>query len=124
MARAKRSSPVLETGRQRLAGIKSISPAPDFGAGLTLDTYEQEINVFATSLDTYNEMLSGLDHQQNLLEAAEKNLKEKNQRMLAAVQAMFGPDSSQFEQAGGKRTSERKRPTRSKPTGGPLPPTT
>jgi len=39
MARTKRTSTVLETARQRLAGLKSITPAPDFGTALSLTGY-------------------------------------------------------------------------------------
>ena len=36
MARAQRASSVLETTRRRLAGLKSITPAPDFGSALSI----------------------------------------------------------------------------------------
>lgn len=35
--------------------------------------------------------------------------------MLSAAKAHYGPDSSQYEQAGGTRQSDRKRPTRKAP---------
>ena len=35
-----------------------------------------------------------------------------NQRILAAVKAQFGPDSSEFELVGGVRRSDRKKPVR------------
>jgi hypothetical protein len=109
MARAKRSSNVLETARQRLAGLKSITPAPVFDAELSLTAYEAEINAFSTSLDSYNQELSSLDDKQNAVSVAEDNLREKNRRMLKATEAKYGPDSSEFEQAGGTRVSDRKR---------------
>ena len=34
MARQRRTSTVLETTRQRLAGLKQIDPPPDFGGSL------------------------------------------------------------------------------------------
>lgn len=115
MARQRRTSQVLETARQRLAGLKTITPDPDFGAGLTVAGYEQEITAFSGSLDTYNGKLAELDDLLNALEDQERNLREKNRRMLSVTEAKFGPDSSQFELAGGKRQSERKRPTRKGP---------
>lgn len=118
MARRKRSSNILETARQRLAGLRSITPAPDFGPGLTIAAYEQDINGFNTSLNNYNEQLAALDDLQNQLQAAENALQDKNKRMLSAVEAQFGPDSTQYEQAGGTRLSERKRPARKAPTQG------
>jgi hypothetical protein len=36
-------------------------------------------------------------------------------RALSGVRAVFGPDSSQYEQAGGTRRSERKRPAKRQP---------
>lgn len=118
MARLKRSSNILETARRRLAGLKSITPAPDFGPSLTVAAYEQDINSFSASLDTYNERVAALDDLQNQLQVAEDALRDKNKRMLSAVEAQYGPDSSQYEQAGGTRESERKRPARKAPSTG------
>ena len=109
MARTKRTSVILETARQRLAGLKSITPVPDLGATLKLADYEADINTFTTKLDSYNEKLSSLDSLQNELESAETALREKNTRILSAAEAHYGPDSSEYEQAGGTRRSERKR---------------
>lgn len=116
MARARRSSSVLDTARQRLAGLKAITPAPELGPALSLTTYEQEVTTFSTSLDNYNGMLAALDEKQNSLETAEDSLRDKNKRILSAVEAQFGADSSEYEQAGGTRQSERKRPTGRPPT--------
>lgn len=109
MARTKRTSSILETGRQRLAGLKSITPAPDFGATLTLVSYEADITSLSDKLDSYNEKLSALDSLQNELDTAETALREKNTRILSAAEAHYGPDSSEYEQAGGTRRSDRKR---------------
>ena len=126
MARARRGSSVLDVARQRLAGLKAITPAPDLGPALTLTGYEQELTAFSTSLDGYNEKLAALDELQNSVEAAEASLRDKNKRILSAVEAQFGPDSSEYEQAGGTRQSDRRRPTgrpSSKGTGTSGPPT-
>ncbi|HEV7376169.1 MAG TPA: hypothetical protein VGN95_15735 [Pyrinomonadaceae bacterium] len=118
MARAKRSSSVLESARQRLAGIKAITPAPNFGPSLQVADYEQEINDFSAKMDRYNGMLSTLDDLQNEIDADEDNLRSKSVRMLSAAQAQYGPDSSEYEQVGGTRQSERKRSTKKTPTKG------
>ena len=110
MARAKRTSTILDSARQRLAGLKSITPEPDYGASLTLAGYEADITAVSAKLDDYNEKLSSLDQLQNELETAEAALREKNTRILSAAEAHYGPDSSEYEQAGGTRRSERKRP--------------
>lgn len=48
MARSKRTSPILESARQRLAGLKSISPPPEFGSNLKMSDYEADINALNT----------------------------------------------------------------------------
>ena len=118
MARSKRKSTVLETARLRLAGIKAITPPPDFGPNLQVAAYEQEITDFSAKIDRYNGMLATLDDLQNEIETDEVNLRGKNARMLSAAEARYGPDSSEYEQAGGTRRSERKRSTKKPPTTG------
>jgi len=118
MARARRSSSVLETARQRLAGIKAITPPPDFGPTLLVADYEQEINNFSAKIDRYNGMLATQDDLQNEIESDEDALRAKSARMLTATEARYGPDSSEYEQAGGTRRSERKRSTKKTPSKG------
>jgi hypothetical protein len=115
MARRKRTSIVLQTARQRLAGLNSITPQPDFGTVLTLTTFNTQINNFTGKLDNYNKMVATLDDLQNEIDTLESALNDTSTRMLAAAQAHYGPDSSQYEQAGGKRMSERKRKPRRVP---------
>jgi exonuclease VII small subunit len=115
MARLRRSSAVLETARQRLSGLKSITPKPNFGPALDIDQYEQDINALNDSLDKYNQTVALLDQMQNALEDDETKLNDKSKRMLAATGAQYGPDSSEYEIVGGTRTSDRKRPASKKP---------
>jgi hypothetical protein len=114
MPRVKRGSAVLDTARQRLAGLKSITPKPDYGPALAIEQYEQEVEDFNTDLDKYNETLSLLDRLLNDLEDKEEQLRDKNKRMLAATEARYGADSNEYEAVGGTRTSDRKRPARKK----------
>lgn len=122
MARKRRASQVLETARQRLAGLKSINPEPNFGDALTVAAYDTKISAFDTKLDTYNQHLAALDDEQNAVDADEKDLRDWNRRMLSAGEARYGGDSSEYEAIGGTRTSERKKPTR-KGSGGSTPKT-
>lgn len=114
MARLRRSSTILETARQRLAGLQSITPKPNFGPALHLGQYEQNIDALRASLDQYNQTVSLLDQMQNELENDEAKLNDKSKRMLATTGATYGSDSSEDEQVGGTRTSARKRPTSKK----------
>ena len=108
MARRKRTSTILEAAHHRMAGLSSITPTVDFGTGLTLAAYSARINDFTTKLDNYNQMVAAVDELQNQIDADEANLRELNARMLAASKAHYGPDSNQYEQAGGKRIRDRK----------------
>jgi len=71
--------------------------------------YETDIGSVSAKLDSYNQMLSTTDQLQNELDKEEAALREKNVRILSAAEAHYGPDSSEYEQAGGTRRSERKR---------------
>lgn len=119
MARRKRtSSQTLEKARHILAGLKQITPTPEFGPELTEALFEAEINGYSHDLEAFNGGLADLDDQQNRLDGREQRLSDFSQRIQAAVKALYGPDSSQFEVIGGVRRSDRKRRTRK-----PKPPT-
>lgn len=115
MARLRKGSSVLETARQRLAGLKAINPAPDFGSSLSAESYESEIEEFSSALAEYNGQLAVLDDMQNALLVKEAALRDKNKRFLSAAEAHYGSDSSEYELVGGTRSSERRRTPR-KPT--------
>ena len=111
MARPRRTSEALEIGRQRLAALKEINPKPDFGPGLTLEAYEGAIEALGTEQDAYNGDVSSLDEKTNLFDQHEQELAELNVRILAAVKATYGSDSSELEQLGAVRRSDRKKRT-------------
>jgi hypothetical protein len=117
MARQKRNSPFLQAARERLAGLKKFRTPPDFGPALSVEAFEAEINGYATDEESYNQDLAALDDKANRLDARESALKDLHVRMLAAVKAQFGPDSSEVELIGGVRRSDRKKPVRKKKSG-------
>jgi len=112
MVRLRRTSTVLEIGRQRLAALKEINPKPDFGPGLTVEAFEAAVNALSAQQDAYNGEVSALDEKSNLFDRVEQTLADFNVRILSAVKAIYGPDSSEFEQLGAVRRSDRKRPAR------------
>jgi len=114
MARLRRKSTVLDTARQRLAGLKAILPPPDMGKNLTIEGFAAKIEGYSDRQDSYNSKLASLDDETNQLDDLEQRLSDLNQRVLAGVKAQYGPDSSEFEQVGGVRTRDRKRPGRPK----------
>ncbi len=101
-----------ETFRQRLAGLKSINPRPDFGPTLTVPAYEANGNGLNTRLNGYNQKVAEIDDEQNLVDTDESVLDDWNGRILSAVKAQYGPDSGEYEVIGGTRRNERKRPSR------------
>jgi len=112
MARLKTSSKTFEKAFRRMAAVKSIAPDFDLGNDLTVDNYQAAITDVKDAMDDYNTTLSTVDDKLNFLKAKELTLQDWNERILVGVAAKFGKNSSQYEQAGGKRKSEKKRPTR------------
>ena len=119
MGRLRRTSKVIEQAEARANGLKSKDKDFDLGNGLTAAAYEQKIAATRGKLDTYNQTLATADDLLNEFLAAEKELSELNSRVLAAVKAKYGPDSTEVELAGGTRTSEvqraKRKPSTSKP---------
>lgn len=108
MGRTRRTSKVFEKAQVRSAGIKAINPTLDLGGGLTAVAFDTSVNDVQSKLEEYNQALAAVDQKYNLLIDAEKSLNDLSERMLAGVAARFGKNSSEYEQAGGVRKSERK----------------
>lgn len=119
MARPRRSSKILEIARQRLTGLKQFKVPADFGPNMKQSDFEGEVTGYSTDQDNYNGDVAALDDKQNRLDARERGLADWNRRILSAVEAQYGPDSSEYELVGGTRTSERKKPVRKPRTGSP-----
>lgn len=118
MTRRKKTSPILETARLRLAGLKQIDPSIDLGPGMKATEYEADITALGNIEDEVNGALAAVDQVQTRYGEKELSLRDKNRRILSAVEARFGPDSAEYEMCGGTRTSERKRPGRKSGSGG------
>ena len=110
MSRKRRTSSVLETSQQRLAGLKSIDPEPNFSGDMTVAAFTAKVTGFTGNLGTYNQHLAALDDEQNAIDAEEEELRDWNSRWLSAIEAKYGRDSSEYEMVGGTRTSDRKKP--------------
>lgn len=106
----KTTSKHLDLARSRLASLRSIDPALDFGNGKDLANYQSIIDKADLSLSEYNEQLASLDDLYNGFLVDEKAVSAMNTEMLSGVKAIYGRDSDEYEQAGGTRLSERKRP--------------
>ena len=112
MARQKRTSASAKFAETRIAALASIDENLDLGNGMTLAAYAAKKSTVDTLNEGYNTDLSVLDGKLNDLKGAETELDDLSGRMLAAVGVKYGKNSSEYEKAGGTRTSERKRPVR------------
>ena len=112
MARKKRKSVALDKLKLRLAGMKAIDPALDLGDGFTVAEISTVVTNFENKLSTYNEHLSDLDEELNLVIKDEKEIEQGNRRILQKVGSKYGYDSNEYEMVGGVRNSERKKPTK------------
>ncbi|MFZ4414162.1 MAG: hypothetical protein ACOYOV_13855 [Bacteroidales bacterium] len=109
MSYKKKNSPVLEKAKKRTLSIKSISPTFEVGKGVNIENYDLCIKDTEIAQNEYNEQLRLADEKANILEALEAELKKWNKRMLDGVASLYGDDSNEYEKAGGKRFSDRKR---------------
>lgn len=112
MARQRRTSPALATARARLAGLNKIIPAPNLGPNLTVPGYQTVIDETAAIEESHSQLAAQMDDSSNRFDAQDALLGDWNRRILSAVEAQYGPDSSEYEMVGGTRKSERKKPTR------------
>jgi len=112
MPRKKRSSAVLEKAERRLAGMQSVGDDIDLGNGFTMAAYQDLIVAMRDKLMAYNRMLSLVDGAYNEMLTAERLLMDFSDHMLSGFGVRFGKDSSEYEMAGGRRKSERRRPRR------------
>jgi len=112
MGKLRRKSSDLENANKRMSSVKSIDPNFDLGNGVTQVAYQKLIDAVNSSLDTYNTKLGEADDALDSVTSAEKDLRDMSQRVLSGVGSKYGYDSSEYEQAGGTRKSEKKRPIR------------
>jgi hypothetical protein len=117
MARLKTSSVTYEKGFRRIASVKSIDQSFDLGNGLVVKDYEKAITDVKNAMDDYNTTLSTVDDKRNTLKDKEKTLKDWNERILTGVAAKYGKGSTEYEQAGGVRKTERRKRAPKKKTG-------
>ena len=101
----------LEKGITRLAAVKSIDTALDLGNGIDVPNYEAQVTLLSGKLSTYNTALSTLDDLYNDCIAQINVIKDWNERILTGVATKYGKNSSQYEMAGGRKKSERKKAT-------------
>jgi hypothetical protein len=98
------------TDSEQIARVWKENPTFTLGE-ITLATLESklaEMRGKRNQVETIRTQLRALINDQN---AQSAELASINTRARSGFRATFGPDSSQYEQSGGTRVSERKRPS-------------
>jgi len=112
MAFQNRKSPKLEQARQRLTGLTAIDPKLDLGGGTSVADGTALLATADKALADYNKLLDQAADALNTVVAQEKLAAAWSKKALNGVSFKYGDDSSEYEQAGGVRRSERKKPVR------------
>lgn len=113
MARRKQNSSALARAERRLESLRSINSRLDFGSGLTVEAYIDDIDDLRFKLALYNTALSSLDKLADDVNDAEQAVLDRSEKMLLAVGSRYGRGSQEYEMAGGSRRKSRRRSTNS-----------
>jgi hypothetical protein len=79
---------------------------------VTFQNYEASIKAVVDLNTQIEDARHSLGALINNRDDAASTLNGLNTRALSAIRGIFGPDSTEYDQAGGTRTSERKKPVR------------
>ncbi|GAP93647.1 hypothetical protein [Leptolyngbya sp. NIES-2104] len=109
MARAQRTSRVLDKGQVQLLKFRSVDPKMDFGNDRSITTLAKQIEQLNTQLIDYNNTLAQVDAKKLRLDEMEKTMNDLMDQLMNGVCGKYGNDSREFEMAGGIRKSDRVR---------------
>ena len=107
---------MIET-EKRVAGMKAIDDKLDLGDGVSVTVLETALGEASDALEDYNMSLAVSDEKLNVFNEKEAVVRQSRKKILPAVGLKYGTDSSEYEQVGGVRDSERaKRGSKTKPS--------
>ena len=118
MPESKTVDAVVADGQQ-IARVWSDNPSFALN-GVTLAQFQTMLSELETSQRVTEDLRTQLTEAVNETNGRSAAVTEINTRARAGIRGFFGPDSTQYEQAGGTRRSERK-PRARKPPAGPTP---
>ncbi|MBS0657905.1 MAG: hypothetical protein JSR82_06620 [Verrucomicrobia bacterium] len=117
--KTKKSFPDVEQAKTRLSALKEIDKSRgktvNYGEEekpLTKAELEAQIQLLEDTNSAYNQTLDQADALSTAIERERARLREMSAAVLSGAAAKFGRDSTEVEQIGGTRLSERKRPRR------------
>jgi len=109
--KARESAPIAEA-QARVNELAAIDPKLNLGETISVAEGAAQVTAATKTLSDYNKALKTADDLLNQLKGQEKALSTWSTKALGGVKIKYGPDSSQYEMAGGIRQSERKKPVR------------
>ncbi|MGC2237916.1 MAG: hypothetical protein WA584_17280 [Pyrinomonadaceae bacterium] len=109
--RRKKATKEMRELRQKIAGMKSINPNFDAGNGVTVEAAETLINETEAALEDFNKSVATTDEKDNFFGGINKQVRDFNRKVIPATGLKYGRDSSEYEQVGGVRDSDRKKRT-------------
>ena len=104
-------SSVLDKSKAQLAALKSIDATLDLGPGLDVVSHEKEVTELDNEISALNTLSATFAARIKAFRANIKTLNEKDLRRSSAVVAKYGKESEEYVKIGGKRPSQRKRPS-------------
>lgn len=117
--REKTKSPIVEKAESRLNGMQVVDGKQEtpvnYGNSkvpLTVAEMAAQIALVESKRSDYNKTLKTADEISNDIDAEENKLNEMCTKILSAAVGQFGEDSDEYEQLGGTRKSDRKKPVR------------
>ncbi len=115
----KAKSGIVEKAENRLSGMQVVDGSQDkpvnYGSEkgpLTVQEMTAQINLVEAKRAEYNKTLKTADEISNEYDAEETKLNELCKKVLSNAVGIFGDDSDEYEQLGGTRKSDRKKPVR------------
>jgi hypothetical protein len=111
MAFKKRESKALELLKTRVDGMAQVEANLDLGNNMSVKELRKKIEAREEALREYNALLTKADMLGNQIDAFELECKEESSNILSGVKSRFGRDSDAVEAVGGKRLSDKKKPT-------------
>jgi hypothetical protein len=100
---------------QKILDTWKANSSFNIGSKITLESFTQDrdqLTALDNAIESRRIELQGLINERNDLG---KNLRTQITRIRSGFRAVYGPDSTQYDQAGATRTSERKARTARKP---------
>lgn len=109
----KHSPDTVLANSEQIARVWTENPTFTLGE-ITLPILQSKITDLRQKRDQIETLRTQLTALLNETNEQAAQLADINTRALSGYRAVYGPDSSQYEQAGGTRRSERKRPSKNK----------